>query len=221
MQRHKQSDNFIKHPKVSLQFFLSTIFLLCTFYNSCVESTCEHQYPLSNEVLTRRTLSFTSLKLRVSDCDQLPMEKMHVSKGSRNATIRRRISPKVIMRLRGGSQSNPAGAEPTIQQASMPLIQKENSPLKDDSEKLSTFTKLRRTAFPIYGPDEVTKFLLIGSIKFFIIMALTLTRDTKDTLVVTQCGAEAITFLKVSSYLLSFQYFQYFAMSCPNANSLL
>ena len=55
----------------------------------------------------------------------------------------------------------------------------------------------RRTLFPIYG-QEVTKFLLIGSIKFFIILALTLTRDTKDTLVVTQCGAEAIAFLKVS-----------------------
>lgn len=55
----------------------------------------------------------------------------------------------------------------------------------------------RRTLFPIHGKDEVQKFLLIGSIKFFIIMALTLTRDTKDTLVVTQCGAEAIAFLKV------------------------
>ncbi len=56
----------------------------------------------------------------------------------------------------------------------------------------------RRTLFPIHGKDEVQKFLLIGMIKFFIIMALTLTRDTKDTLVVTQCGAEAIAFLKVS-----------------------
>jgi hypothetical protein len=54
-----------------------------------------------------------------------------------------------------------------------------------------------RTIFPIYGKHEITKFLLIGSIKFFIILALTLTRDTKDTLVVTQCGAEAIAFLKV------------------------
>ena len=33
-------------------------------------------------------------------------------------------------------------------------------------------------------------------------MALTLTRDTKDTLVVTQCGAEAIAFLKVRTRLL-------------------
>jgi hypothetical protein len=64
-------------------------------------------------------------------------------------------------------------------------------------ETYSPLVTLRRTIFPIYGPQEVTKFLLIGTIKFFIIMALTLTRDTKDTLVVTQCGAEAIAFLKV------------------------
>lgn len=61
--------------------------------------------------------------------------------------------------------------------------------------------KIRKLIFPIYGM-EVKKFLLIGSIKFFIILALTLTRDTKDTLVVTQCGAEAIAFLKVC-YIMS------------------
>ena len=60
-----------------------------------------------------------------------------------------------------------------------------------------TASRLRAAVFPIYGA-EVKKFLLMGAIKFFVIMALTLTRDTKDTLVVTQCGAEAIAFLKVS-----------------------
>jgi hypothetical protein len=44
----------------------------------------------------------------------------------------------------------------------------------------------------------MTKFLLIGSIKFFVVMALTLTRDGKDAMVVAECGAEAIAFLKVS-----------------------
>jgi AAA family ATP:ADP antiporter len=38
-------------------------------------------------------------------------------------------------------------------------------------------------------------------LKFFIILALTLTRDCKDTLVVTQCGAEAIAFLKIYGVL--------------------
>ena len=57
---------------------------------------------------------------------------------------------------------------------------------------------MRNTLFPIHG-EEIKKFLLIGSIKFFVIMALTLTRDNKDTMVVTECGAEAIAFLKVST----------------------
>ncbi len=69
-------------------------------------------------------------------------------------------------------------------------------PVKEE-ETFSRLVTLRRTIFPIYGRQEVIKFLLIGAIKFFIILALTLTRDTKDTLVVTQCGAEAIAFLKV------------------------
>jgi len=64
----------------------------------------------------------------------------------------------------------------------------------------SRWTKIRRTIFPIHGKHEVTKFLLIGAMKFFIILALTLTRDAKDTLVVTQCGAEAIAFLKVGHH---------------------
>lgn len=62
-------------------------------------------------------------------------------------------------------------------------------------------SKVRHAVFPIHGREEVAKFLLIGSIKFYIILALTLTRDLKDTLVVTQCGAEAIAFLKIYGVL--------------------
>ena len=61
-------------------------------------------------------------------------------------------------------------------------------------------SKVRSVLFPIYGPD-VKKFFLLGAIKFFIIMALTLTRDNKDTMIVTTCGAEAIAFLKVCDFL--------------------
>jgi len=61
-------------------------------------------------------------------------------------------------------------------------------------------SKVRSVLFPIYGPD-VKKFFLLGAIKFFIIMALTLTRDNKDTMIVTTCGAEAIAFLKVCVFL--------------------
>ncbi|GAX27694.1 hypothetical protein FisN_13Hh210 [Fistulifera solaris] len=65
----------------------------------------------------------------------------------------------------------------------------------------SFLSRARQAVFPIYGSHEITKFLLIGAIKFFVILALTLTRDTKDTLIVTQCGAEAIAFLKIYGVL--------------------
>jgi ATP:ADP antiporter, AAA family len=72
---------------------------------------------------------------------------------------------------------------------------------KQDSKLPWSWETIKTTIFPIYGHHERTKFLLLGSIKFFIILALTLTRDTKDTLVVTQCGAEAIAFLKIYGVL--------------------
>ena len=62
-------------------------------------------------------------------------------------------------------------------------------------------SKIRNAIFPVYGIEEITKFMLLGFLKFFIIIALTLTRDTKDTLIVTQCGAEAISFLKIYGVL--------------------
>lgn len=64
-----------------------------------------------------------------------------------------------------------------------------------------SLSKIRESIFPIHGYAEITKFFLLGSMKFFIIFVLTLTRDTKDTLVVTQCGAESIAFLKVYGVL--------------------
>jgi AAA family ATP:ADP antiporter len=54
------------------------------------------------------------------------------------------------------------------------------------ADGLAKIAKIRRSLFPIYGRQEVTKFLLIGSIKFFIILALTLTRDTKGKCVVLE-----------------------------------
>lgn len=64
----------------------------------------------------------------------------------------------------------------------------------------STLSRLRDAVFPIYGREETGKFLALGGVQFFIIFVLTLTRDLKDTLVVTSCGAEAISFLKVLMY---------------------
>ena len=75
-----------------------------------------------------------------------------------------------------------------------------------DNNNTSLGSRVRNALFPIHG-DEVKKFLLIGSIKFFVILALTLTRDNKDTMVVTECGAEAIAFLKVSASMFTALYF--------------
>ncbi|CAM9861271.1 unnamed protein product [Ectocarpus sp. 4 AP-2014] len=61
--------------------------------------------------------------------------------------------------------------------------------------------RLRDALFPIYGGEETSKFLALGGIQFFIIFVLTLTRDLKDTLIITSCGAEAISFLKVYGVL--------------------
>ena len=49
--------------------------------------------------------------------------------------------------------------------------------------------RIRDALFPIHQ-HELPKFALLSVIDFFVIVVVTLTRDLKDTLVVTQCGAE-------------------------------
>lgn len=56
--------------------------------------------------------------------------------------------------------------------------------------------KVRAAVFPIENA-ELRKFLMMSGMMFFIIYIYTTVRDTKDTLIVSSCGAEAITFLKV------------------------
>ena len=50
--------------------------------------------------------------------------------------------------------------------------------------------------FPI-GKEEITQFLAMSTLMFLFIYMFTTVRDTKDTLVVSNCGAEAIPFLKL------------------------
>lgn len=49
---------------------------------------------------------------------------------------------------------------------------------------------------PVY-PNELLKFCMLSLLLFWIIFIFTMTRDIKDSLIVTNCGAEAIAFLKV------------------------
>lgn len=120
----------------------------------------------------------------------------HPFKNRQDATKKKRTE-NMHSRTAGGSSSTtatPAAATAAVSDTT----RGGSTSTEEPTEKMSRLTKIRKAVFPIYGKKEVTKFLLIGSIKFWIILALTLTRDTKDTLVVTQCGAEAIAFLKVS-----------------------
>jgi hypothetical protein len=49
----------------------------------------------------------------------------------------------------------------------------------------------RNAVFPIYG-REIKKFLSMGMIKFLIVFVLTITRDIKDSLIVTHCGERPV-----------------------------
>jgi len=60
--------------------------------------------------------------------------------------------------------------------------------------------KLKDALFPIEG-WEMAKFFSMSMMMFMIIYIYTTVRDTKDTLVVSTCGAESITFLKVYGVL--------------------
>lgn len=109
------------------------------------------------------------------------------------------------MNVRGGdndvNETGDASENSSISANAVPQIRNDESVKKMSIEKSTCNQRsIREAIFPIYG-NEVRKFLLMGAIKFFVIMALTLTRDTKDTLVVTQCGAEAIAFLKIYGVL--------------------
>jgi len=61
------------------------------------------------------------------------------------------------------------------------------------STKETKFSKVVHKAFPLYH-DEIKKFITLSTINFFIILAVTLTRDIKDTMVVTQVSG---TFLLI------------------------
>lgn len=77
-----------------------------------------------------------------------------------------------------------------ISQASLNL--QVNNPLDSKDSFLLWYTKI----FPVY-PSEIVKFMSLSVMMFWIIFVFTMTRDTKDALIVTNCGAEAIAFLKV------------------------
>ena len=64
------------------------------------------------------------------------------------------------------------------------------------SDKAITTRPFYFNFIPIHR-QEWKKFLSLSTMMFWIVFVFSMTRDTKDTLIVTNCGAEAIAFLKV------------------------
>lgn len=62
--------------------------------------------------------------------------------------------------------------------------------------KLQPNEEKSKSIFPI-SKNELPQFLSLSIMMFFFIYVFTTARDTKDTLVVSKCGAEAIPFLKL------------------------
>ena len=121
----------------------------------------------------------------------------------------------LVQRLVKGRQADPrdhattiAAAEEDFHQATAPVLAED---LADATSTLpakrrkrdrlrARFGKIRATVFPIENA-ECKKFFMMSGMMFFIIYVYTVVRDTKDTLIVSSCGAEAITFLKVYGVL--------------------
>lgn len=74
------------------------------------------------------------------------------------------------------------------------------------------------SVLPIY-PNELPKFLSLSVMMFWIIFVFTMTRDTKDALIVTNCGAEAIAFLKVYGVIPAATAFMIFYAKLANTVS--
>lgn len=62
--------------------------------------------------------------------------------------------------------------------------------------KTPEFTGMRKIFWPVQG-FEVKKVLPMGLMMFCVLFNYTILRDVKDSLVVTNCGAEAISFIKL------------------------
>jgi AAA family ATP:ADP antiporter len=73
---------------------------------------------------------------------------------------------------------------------------KQGAESKSTSSKGAASTAHISTKFPI-APSELPHFMSMSVLMFLFIYVFTTVRDTKDTLVVSNCGAEAIPFLKL------------------------
>ncbi|EKU20877.1 carrier protein [Nannochloropsis gaditana CCMP526] len=119
----------------------------------------------------------------------------------------------LVQRFIKGRQADPrdhgadiASSEEDFHQATAPVLAEDiaeaiKPPRRRKRDVVrSRFGKIRAAVFPIEN-KECQKFFMMSGMMFFIIYVYTVVRDTKDTLIVSTCGAEAITFLKVYGVL--------------------
>ena len=145
--------------------------------------------PMCQATATETTTTTTRIPSRTNTCEG------HLKHRRTTATMRLPRGGGINGIAEGSPPSSPKRLESGRHERSQSVDHQAGGDLR------AFLSKVRHVVFPIHGREEVAKFLLIGSIKFYIILALTLTRDLKDTLVVTQCGAEAIAFLKIYGVL--------------------
>jgi hypothetical protein len=103
------------------------------------------------------------------------------------------------------SSSSAAGAEPrrTVEvQATGRHLFSRGDPA-DPSHRRSPLTSLLASLFPRSPvlPAERSSFVALSTMMFLFIYVFTTVRDTKDTLVVSHCGAESIPYLKLYGVL--------------------
>lgn len=99
-----------------------------------------------------------------------------------------------LLCLRGGSASMPALVSSQINQKSETVAHTKGRLSMNDA---STVDKDKLFGiFPI-KKYEIRQFIAMSTMMFLFIYVYTTVRDTKDTLVVSKCGAEAIPFLKM------------------------
>jgi AAA family ATP:ADP antiporter len=77
--------------------------------------------------------------------------------------------------------------------------------MKKDTLGVALLTRrvaaLRDAIFPIYGRREIARFASLAGVYFCVILVIVTTREQKDALIVAECGAEAVAFLKLYAVL--------------------
>ena len=130
---------------------------LASFGVVVVASPSPSSLPVLNQATSRVPDVYTT--------SQTKRQRLQLLQPHRRGKTRQQQKTDIQLLLRGGSSNQNSEEIETIEKESS--VSEPAHP--EQEKKMSSLTKIRQTIFPIHGPHEVKKFLLIGSIKFFII----------------------------------------------------